>query len=83
MHVEQDGREGVPDQVLVLPARAQTGDLEDKDAVVIEKVVYLTQESRIVTNTDMLHIPCEHQSEADERDERRRTSAISKLTILL
>ena len=56
---------------------------EDKDAVVIEKVVYLTQESRIVTNTDMLHIPCEHQSEADERDERRRTSAISKLTILL
>lgn len=43
-----------PDQVLELPALAETSDLEDKDTVVGEKVVDLLEESTVAAETDVL-----------------------------
>lgn len=46
--------EQTPDEVLVLPRLAETSDLQEEDTIVIEHVVDLGQESREVTDTDVL-----------------------------
>lgn len=46
--------EQTPDQILVLPALAQTSDLEKEDTVVVQHVVHLLEESTKVANTDVL-----------------------------
>ena len=46
--------EETPDQVLVLPALTETGELEDGNTIIIEHVVDLLHETLEVTNTDVL-----------------------------
>lgn len=43
-----------PDKVFVLPGGADTGDLEDEGAVVVEEVVYLTEERTVAADAHML-----------------------------
>lgn len=45
--------EETPGQILKLPGLAETGDLEEKDTVVVEHVVDLTCEAAEVTDTDV------------------------------
>ena len=46
--------EQAPDEVLVLPVGTDTSDLEDEDAVVVEEVVHLAEESGVATDTNVL-----------------------------
>lgn len=46
--------EETPDQVLVLPALTETGELEDSDTIIIEHVVDLLHETLEMTDTDVL-----------------------------
>lgn len=46
--------EETPDQVLVLPRLAETGDLQEESTVVVKHVIDLRQESREVADTDVL-----------------------------
>lgn len=46
--------EQTPDQILVLPRLAQTGDLQEEDTVIIQHVVHLHQELLEVPHTDVL-----------------------------
>lgn len=46
--------EETPDQILVLPRFAQTGDLQEEDTVIIEHIVDIRQKGREVTDTDVL-----------------------------
>lgn len=46
--------EEAPDQVLVLPALAQSRNLQEEDAIVVEHVVHLPQERREVPHPDVL-----------------------------
>lgn len=75
----------IPDKILVLPAVTETGDLEDEDTIVVEKVVNLAQERIIPTDTNMLKRKesFSFESPASLNMMKRRTSAISKLTILV
>ena len=43
-----------PDEVLVLPSGADTGDLEDHDAIVLKEVVDLLEELRVAPDSDVL-----------------------------
>lgn len=47
-------RQHPPDEVLVLPRRTDTGDLEDEDAIVFEEIVHLTHEGTIAPDSDVL-----------------------------
>jgi hypothetical protein len=47
--------EEAPDKIFVLPGRADTGNLEDEDAVVIKEVIDLTKEGTVATDTDVLY----------------------------
>jgi hypothetical protein len=42
-----------------LPACPDSGDLEDKDTIVLEKVINLLKESRVTPDSDVLEIPIE------------------------
>jgi len=44
-----------PNEVLVLPGGTDTSDLEDKNTVVVEKVIHLTHECTVTPDSDMLH----------------------------
>lgn len=44
----------IPDEVLVLPVRADTSNLEDKDTIVVEEVVHLAEEGLVATDADVL-----------------------------
>ncbi len=44
----------VPDQVLELPVRPEASNLEYDDAVVIQQLIELAQESTIAANANML-----------------------------
>jgi hypothetical protein len=46
--------EQTPDQVLVLPALAETSNLEEKDTVILEHVINLREETAKVTNANVL-----------------------------
>lgn len=46
--------EQTPDKVLVLPGLAETSDLQEEGTIVLEHVIDLRQESREVTDTDVL-----------------------------
>jgi hypothetical protein len=46
--------EQAPDKVFVLPRRTNTSDLENEDAVIIEKVVDLAKEGTVAADTNML-----------------------------
>lgn len=46
--------EDKPDEVFVLPGGADTGDLEDEGAVVVEEIVYLTEERTVAADAHML-----------------------------
>ena len=46
--------EQAPDEVLVLPRRAEARDLEQENAVVVEQVVHLVQEDVVPTDADVL-----------------------------
>ena len=47
-------RNNIPDEILVLPGRTDTGNLEDENAVIVEKVVNLAHESAIAADTNVL-----------------------------
>jgi hypothetical protein len=42
-----------PEDILKLPARADAGDLEDEGAVVVEEVVHLLEEGRVLADADV------------------------------
>lgn len=46
--------EQTPDEVLILPGLAQTSDLQEESTIVLKHVIYLGQESREVTDTNVL-----------------------------
>lgn len=46
--------EETPDEILILPSLSETSDLEEEDTIVIKHVVNLGDESREVTDTDVL-----------------------------
>ena len=46
----------IPDEILVLPVRTDTSDLEDEHAIVVEKVVDLPEEGLVPANSNMLEI---------------------------
>lgn len=46
--------EEAPDEVLVLPGGAETGDLEDEDTVVVEEVIHLAEEGAVAADADVL-----------------------------
>lgn len=46
--------EETPNEVFVLPGGADTSDLEDKNTVIVEKVVHLTHECTVTPDSDML-----------------------------
>lgn len=75
--------EDKPDEVFVLPGGADTGDLEDEGAVVVEEVVYLAEERSVAADTNML--AAQHLNEGLCVTKKRisRTSAISRETILV
>ena len=47
-------RKLIPDEVFVLPMRTNTSNLEDEDAVVVEKVVDLPEEGLVPADTNVL-----------------------------
>lgn len=60
--------------------RADTGDLENEDTVVVKKIVNLAEEGLVATDTDVLQDKVSTQIVGGGRT---RTSAISKLTIFV
>jgi len=44
----------VPDEILILPVRTNTSDLEDEDAIVVEKVVDLPEEGLVPADSNVL-----------------------------
>ena len=46
--------EEAPNEILILPWGTDAGDLEHKDAVVLEEVVHLAEECTVTANTDVL-----------------------------
>ena len=49
-------RKLVPDEILILPVGTNTGDLEDEDAIVVEKVVDLPEVGLIPADSNVLGI---------------------------
>jgi len=43
-----------PNEILVLPAGSESGDLQEKDAIVLQKIIDLGQELRVAADTDVL-----------------------------
>jgi hypothetical protein len=57
-----------PVQVLVLPSRPDSGDLEDKDPVVLEQIIDLLQKGRVTPDSDMLgHLQADNLVELSSR----------------
>jgi hypothetical protein len=52
--VRGDEKRDAPLEVLVLPGRTDTGDLEDEDTIVLEVVVDVAEEGVVTTDTDVL-----------------------------
>jgi len=46
--------EKTPDEILILPRWTDTSNLEDKDTIVVQKVVDLGKELGVATDTDVL-----------------------------
>ena len=46
--------EQTPDQILVLPALTETGNLKDEETIIVEQVVDLLQESLVSPDADVL-----------------------------
>ena len=44
----------VPDEILILPVRTNTSNLEDEDAIVVEKVVDLPEEGLVPADSNVL-----------------------------
>jgi hypothetical protein len=44
----------VPDEILILPVGTNTSDLEDEDAIVVEKVINLPEECLVPADSNML-----------------------------
>jgi len=44
----------LPDEILVLPVRTDSGDLQDEDAIVVEKVVDLPEVALVPANSNVL-----------------------------
>ena len=47
-------RKLVPDEIFILPVGTNTSDLEDEDTIVVEKVIDLSEECLVPTNSNML-----------------------------
>jgi len=49
-----ESTEDEPNEILVLPAGSESGDLQEKDAIVLQKVIDLGQELRVAADTNVL-----------------------------
>lgn len=70
-----------PNEIFVLPVGANASDLKDEDAVVVEEVVNLPEETLVPANADVLREALVNHSH--KKMVRIFTSAISRLTILV
>ena len=48
-------RESKPDKILELPVGTNTSNLEDKNTIIVQEVVDLTEERLVATDTDVLY----------------------------
>ena len=51
---EGEGEGNVPDEIVVLPVRTETGDLEEEEPIVVEQAVDFVQERVVPAHTDVL-----------------------------
>lgn len=77
--VSVNGRGHAPDEVLVLPARADTRDLKHEDAVVLEHIVHLREELRVPADSDMLSNECRSSATSSKQNATQRVTHLSHL----